>query len=109
MIQTMKNPNLLQKVWYVIDSETAKDKNNPNNSIKFKTESITLNLCDYSDIFILVTEDLTVNTGDDDGNNADVAFKNCVQFYACKTKINDVFMMKQIILHCNAYAQFDRI
>ena len=94
MIQTMNNPNLLQKVWYVIDSETAKDKNNPNNSIKFKTESIKLNLCDYSAIFILVTEDLTVNTGDDDGNNANVAFKNCVQFYACKTKINDVFMMK---------------
>ena len=33
----MKNSNLLQK-WYVIDSQTAKDKYNQNNSIKFENE-----------------------------------------------------------------------
>ena len=38
----LRNLNLLQKKWYVIDSQTAKDKYNPNNSI------------DYSDAFILV-------------------------------------------------------
>ena len=38
MIQAMKNLNLLQKKWYVIDSQTAKVKLNQNNSIKFETK-----------------------------------------------------------------------
>ena len=40
------------KKWYVIVSQTAKDKHNQNNSIKFETESIESNLCNYSDAFI---------------------------------------------------------
>ena len=32
---------LTTKKWYVIDSQTTKDKYNQNNSIKFETESIT--------------------------------------------------------------------
>ena len=43
------------------------------NSIKFETESIKSSLCDYSDTFILVIVDITVNAG----NDVDVAFKNC--------------------------------
>ena len=74
--------------WYVIDSQTAKGKYNQKNSIKFETESIESSLCDYSDVFILVTGDITV-TAD---NNTDVAFKNCAPFSTCKTEINDVFI-----------------
>ena len=47
------------KKWYVIDSQTAKDKYNQSNSIKFESESIRSSLCDYSDAFILVTGDIT--------------------------------------------------
>ena len=56
--------------WYVIDSQTVQDKNNQKNSIKLRTESIKSNLCDYSDAFILVTRDITVNAD----NNTDVPF-----------------------------------
>ena len=63
MIQAMKNLNLLQKKWYVIDSKTAKDKYNQNNSIILETESIKSSLCDYSYVFIFVTGDITVNAG----------------------------------------------
>ena len=52
MIQVIKNINLLQKKWYVIDSPTAKDKYNQKNSIKFETESIKSSLWDYSDVFL---------------------------------------------------------
>ena len=76
------------KKWYVIDSQTAKDKYNQNNSIKFETESIKSSLCDYSDTFILVTGDITV-TAD---NSTYVAFKNCAPFSTCKTETNDVFI-----------------
>ena len=43
---------------YVTDSQTAKDKHNQNNSIKFETESIKSRLFDYSDPFISVTGDI---------------------------------------------------
>ena len=76
------------KKWYVIDSQTAKDKYNQNNSIKFETASIKSSLCDNSHAFVLVTGDITV-TAD---NNTDVAFKNCAPFSTCKTEINDVFI-----------------
>ena len=38
----------------------------------------------YSDAFILVTGDVTVNAD----NDTDVAFKNCAPFSTCKTEIN---------------------
>ena len=73
---------------YVIDSQTAKDKSNQNNSIKFETESIKSSLCDYSDAFILVTGNITVIAD----NDTDIAFKNCAPFSTCKTEINDAFI-----------------
>ena len=90
-----------------LSSETAKNKYNQNSSIKFETESIKSSLCDYSDVFILVTWDLVVTADNDE----DVAFKNCAPFSKCKTKINDVIIdeANHIYVHCNAYVQFDWI
>ena len=79
---------MLQKNWYVIESQTAKDKYSQNNSIKFETESIKSSLFDYFDAFIVVTEDITV-TAD---NDTAVAFTNYAPFSACKTENNDVFI-----------------
>ena len=80
------------KKWHVIDSQTTKYKYNQSNSIKLESESIKSSLCDYSDPYILVTGDKTVNAGDD----THVAFKNCASFSTCKTEINDVFVDEQI-------------
>ena len=76
------------KKWYVIDNQKAKGKYNQNNYIRFRTETIKQSLCDYSDAYILVTGDITINAG----NNADVAFKECAPFSTCKTETNDVFI-----------------
>ena len=83
-----KESKFTAKKWYVIDSQTAKDKYNPNNSTKFERETIKSSLCDYSDVFILVTGDITVAADDD----THVAFKNCSPFSTCKLEINDVFI-----------------
>ena len=80
-LSNKKDLNLLQKKWYVIDSQTAKDKYNENSSIKFETEVLKSSLRDYSDPFILVTGDITLNANSD----TDVAFKNCAPFSTCKT------------------------
>ena len=76
------------KKWYVIDSQTTKGKYKQGDTIKFETETIKSSLCDYSDAFILVTGNITVNAA----NDTDVAFKNCAPFSTCKTVINDVFV-----------------
>ena len=76
------------KNWYITDSQTATGKYNPNDSIKFERESIKSSYCDYSDVFILVTGDITV-TAD---NDTDVAFKSCAPFSTSKTEANDVFI-----------------
>ena len=90
MIQAMKNLNLQQKKWYVIDSQATKVKYKQGDTIKFEVEIIKSSLLDYSDAFILVTGNITV----DAANNTDVAFKNCAPFSKCKTVINDVFSDK---------------
>ena len=44
---------------------------------------------DYSDAYILVTENFTAIGADD---NAKFAFKNCTPFRKCKTEINETFI-----------------
>ena len=60
MIQAMKRQNLLQKSG-VIDSQTTKGKYKQGDYIKFETETIKSSLWGYSDAFILVTGNITVN------------------------------------------------
>ena len=90
----MKTQNLQQKKWYVIDSE-SKDNYSHKNPIKFLTNSLEPSLCDYSDAYILVTGNITLNGGND---NTKVAFKNCAPFEKCRTEINETLLMKQILL-----------
>ena len=80
---SLKSQNLLQKSGM---SQTVKQQKQ-GDTIKFETETIKSNLCDYSDAFILVTGNNTVNAD----NDTDVVFKNCAPFSTCTTKINDVF------------------
>ena len=52
-------------------------------------------LCDYSDAYILVKGNITVNNtaaADADGNNTckKVIFKNCAPFTDCISKINNI-------------------
>ena len=42
------------KKWYIIDSE-SKGNYLPDNEIKFLPSSLESDLCDYSDVYILVT------------------------------------------------------
>ena len=59
MLLTMKNQNLQQKIWYVIDSE-SKVVYLHENPIKFLTSSLESSLCDYSDTYVLVTGNISV-------------------------------------------------
>ena len=75
------------KKWYVIDIQTTGDYKE-HIPIKFHTQTVKSSLCKYSDPYILVTGNITVNAG----NDIDVAFKNCAPLSICKTEINDIFI-----------------
>ena len=76
-----------QRKWYVIDSD-SKGNYSRKNPIIFLTKSIESSPCDYSDAYVLVTEDITVT-----GRNANtkVAFKYCAPLSKCRTEINGTF------------------
>ena len=87
-IINLLNNSSIEESKFATDSQTRKDQYNQNNFIKLKTESIKPSLCDYSDAFILVTGDISVNGK----NDTDVAFKNFAPFSTCKREINYVFI-----------------
>ena len=54
-----ENSKFATKKRYLIDNE-SKGNYSHKNPIKFLTQSIESSLCDYSDAYILVTEDIAV-------------------------------------------------
>ena len=81
------------KRWYIIN-----DQNTGNNAygngedgttIKFETKVIKPNLCDYSDAYILVIENIQNKPA-----NSVVGFKNCAPFRTCDVTINDEHVEK---------------
>ena len=99
-----KNSKFATKRWYVIDSE-SKGNNSHENPIKFLTNSLESGLCDYSDIYILVTENITVtrrnvaNTEDIALNAATpVVFKNCAPLKIVEQKFVALLLIMQILL-----------
>ena len=72
--------------WVEINDE-ARGTYSPNKQIKFKTSMLRSSLCDYSDAYILVKGNITVNNTADDGaaannTNKKVIFKNCAHLLA---------------------------
>ena len=83
------------KIWVEINDE-SRGTYNVNSQIKFKTVMLKSSLCDYSDVYILVKEKITVNgAGNDaeaiqaDERDKGVASKNCAPFTNCIGEINN--------------------
>ena len=77
------------KKWYIINDQNNGQcgKGNENDStIKFEAKVIKPSLCDYSDVYVLVTGNITAAGGN---ANTKVVFKNCAPFTKCVTHIND--------------------
>ena len=83
------------KNWVEINGE-SRGTYNTNSQIKFKTSMLRLSLCDYNDLYILVSETITIiGAGRDDAvrrlyeKNKGVMFKNCAPFTDCISEINN--------------------
>ena len=81
------------KNWFEINDD-IRGACSPNKQIRFKTAMLRSSLCDYTDAYILVKGNITVNNTAAAGaaaNNANkkVIFKNCAPFTNCISKINN--------------------
>ena len=78
--------------WVEINGE-ARGTHSPNKQIKFKTTMLRSSLCDYSDAYILVKGNITVNntaaSTATNNTNKKVIFKNCARFTNCISKISN--------------------
>ena len=97
-------PKLKTKNWVVEINDGARGTYKTNTPIKFKTSTVKLSLCDYSDPYILVKGTGSVaNTAvvAAAGNNANkkVTFKYCVLFTDCISEINKIQFQYQMSMN----------
>ena len=81
------------KSWVEINDD-VRGVYSPNKQIRFKTSMLRSSLCDYSDAYILVKGNVTVNNSAaagaaENNTNKKVIFKNCAPFTNCICKINN--------------------
>ena len=75
-------------------NDEARGTYSPNKQIKFKTSILRSSLCNYSDGYVLVKRNITVNNTAGAGaatinTNKKVIFKNYAPFTSCISKINN--------------------
>ena len=83
-------PRFVTKKWVEVYDQSGGNYN-VNKEIRIKTSMLRSDLCDYSDAYIVVKGDITLE-GDNDANkrNKNLAFKNNAPFINCISKINGV-------------------
>ena len=81
------------KNWVEIDDD-IRGAYSPNKQIRFKTSMLRSSLCDYSDAYILVKGNISVNNTTASGAATNIVtkkriFKNCAPFNNCKSKVDN--------------------
>ena len=98
-------PRFITKKWIeVLDQlDDANDRYKPNKPIRFKTSMLKSDLCEFSDVYIVVKRDITLTKAANrdfiDVRNRFLAFKNNTQFTYCISKINNVLIDNGEDLH----------
>ena len=102
-------PRFVTKKWIEVYDQSEGNQN-VNKEIRIKTSMLRSDLCDYSDVYIILKGDITLK-GDNDANkrNKNLAFKNNAPFINCISKINglkidiaeDLDVVMPIIIYVN--------
>ena len=92
-------PRFITKKWIEVNDQTgtAEDRYKPSKQIRFKTSMLRSDLCDYSDAYIVVKENITLTEAANrnliDVRNRVLAFKNNAPFTSIYiSKINNVLI-----------------
>ena len=91
---TSNKPSTLRIKNFVAINDDIRDAYSLNKQIRFKTAMLRTRLCDYSDAYVLVKGNITVNNTADavlaaNNINKKVTFKNCAPFTNCINKRNN--------------------
>ena len=80
-------PRFVTKKWIEVYNQSEKNYN-VSKEIRIKTPMLRSDLCDFSDAYIVVKEDITLE-GENNSNkhNKNLVFKNNALFINCITKI----------------------
>ena len=89
-----KQPSKFRTKNWVEINDKSRGTYSVNRQINFKTSMLRSSLCDYSDAYILVKGNISVNNTAGAGaaannTNKKVIFKNCAPFTDCISKINN--------------------
>ena len=83
------------KTWVEINDK-SRGTYNVASPIKFKTTMLKSSLCNYSDVYILFKEKVTITGAEDDAaaiqtdeTEKGVAFKSCAPFTICISELNN--------------------
>ena len=90
-----KVPRFTTKKWIEVHDQSgnAENRYKPGKQIRFKTSMLRSDLCDYSDAYIVVKGDITVEGGHNrDRKNRFLAFKNNAPFISCISKVTAVLI-----------------
>ena len=84
-------PRFVTKKWIEFYDQSGKNNYNVNKEIEIKTPMLRSDLCDFSDAYIVVKGDITVDgRANVNRRNKSVGFKNNAAFINCISKINGV-------------------
>ena len=80
-----KIPRFITKKWVKVfdQSVSADDRYKPNRQIKFKTSMLRSDLCDYSDMYIVVKGTITVTDPNNANYNKKFVLKNNAPIFSC--------------------------
>ena len=85
-------PGFITKKWVEVHDQSvnAEDRYNPSKQIRLKTSMLRSDLCNFSDVYIVVKGTITV-TGESNNSrkNRPLAFKNKAPFISYISKINN--------------------
>ena len=83
-------PRFVTKKWIEVYDQ-SEGNYNVKEEIRIKTSMLRSDLCDFSDAYIVVKGDITLESGNDaNKRNRDLAFKNNAPFINCISKMNGV-------------------
>ena len=87
-----KVPRFITRKWIEVHDQSG-ETCDTNKQIRFKTSVLRCDLCDYSDAYIVVKRDITVEGANNrDKKNRPLAFKNNAPCISCISKINGVLI-----------------
>ena len=83
-----KVPRFITETWIEVHDQSGR-KYNATKQIRFKTSILKSDLCDYSDVYIVVKGKITITNPNNDAYDKRFALKNNAPFTSCILKINN--------------------